>query len=655
MNLRDSFFLLGAGASRDAGVPTAVEFVGRIRNHLTGLPSPTREAVLEEFDRVVEILAKSLGTRPGLEPFFEAIDDCLDAHYLNVRCSNGLLATRALERIHYETKRVIQEQCDVREQGRVRYLDALLPRLKALAPFPIVSLNYDNVIEAACNRNGLSFGETVLGERTSDRDIDLIKVHGSVTWLPQKNGSGLERSNQYGSAIMRQFGELRSAVLETPLIYPSRRKMPMHEPFMQNALRLQSLLRERKICLAIGYSFPDLHVRSWLARTIEENPHFLLYIVGPIENNPAIANLSTNMPTIPWTQRLRVVNMRFADAIHAGFEDCLAKAERFGPDSLRTSCDTAREFKRRSIYHGRASGVGASPDGRTLYVSDPVEKRLLKIDLDTGSVSVVATRLKDPRGIAVAADGRVFVVQNRLLRTTFLPTTGLGSVLEISPSRRRRSLTRFRLRDLLPLTKLLKRGTRWSELRGSLRWTLSWPTDVAWRAQDDAVFVTEARALVRVGHNSEPKRVCEPELAFNLHGLDVAPDGSLVGVEQGIGQVFSWGRVERFEFTEVGVRASRSNAAEGLARLMALCFVPSRRQIVVSQTLSWPIGALLTFDYPSMDNVRILRGLDFPQKVEYIPHRELLAVSTLDGIELISTAELDRAIPLNSRLPGLGR
>ena len=560
MDLRDSFLLLGAGASHDAGVPTAVEFVGRIRGHLNGLGSPTREVILREFDRVVDTLTRSHGIEPGLEPFFEAIDDCLDAHYLKSNPPNGLVASRALERIHYETKRVIQEECDVRDQGRVRYLDPLLPRLKTFAPFPIVSFNYDSVIEIACNRNKLSFGEAVLGERTCDRDVDLVKVHGSVTWLPRKGGPGLERSNQYGNAIMRQFGELRSAVLETPMIYPSRRKMPIHQPFMQNALRLQALLREKKSCVAVGYSFPDLHVRSWLTKAIEENPDFLLYIVGPAENNPALANLFTNMPTIPWSRRLRIVDMKFGEAIQAGFESCLAAAKQFGPESLRTREDTADRSGRKSIYRGQTSGLGASPDGRALYVSDAGGNRLLRIDLETDSISVVAAGLKDPRGIAVAADGRVFVVQNRLLRTALLPTTGAGSVLEISPSHRRRSLTRFRLRDLLALTKLLKKGTRWSELRESFRSVLSWPTDVAWRAQDDTVFVTEARALVCVGHDSEPRRICEPELAFNLHGLDVAPDGALVGVEQGIGQMFSWGRVERFEFTDTGVQISRTRS-----------------------------------------------------------------------------------------------
>ncbi len=646
MDLNDGFLLLGAGASRDAGVPTAAEFVGRIRDHLNKLASPTRDAILEEFDRVVALLTRPGGAEPGLEPFFEAIDDCLDAHYSNAESPNGLLASRALERIHYETKRVIQEQCDVRDQKRVRYLDALLPRLKAFAPFPIVSFNYDNVVETACNRNRMSFGETVLGERVSNRDIDLIKVHGSITWLPRKDGHGLERSNQYGNAIVRQFGELRSAVLETPMIYPSRRKMPIHEPFMQNALRLQNVLREKNNCLAVGYSFPDLHVRSWLTKAIEENPDFLLYIVGPAENNPAFANLFTNMPTVAWRQRMRIVDMKFGEAIKAGFESCLAVAKHFGPDVLRTSGSTVRRLNRRLIYRGRSSGMGASPDGGALYISDAANKELLKIDLETDAISVVATRLKDPRGVAVARDGRVFVVQNRLLRTPLLPTTGAGSVLEISPSHRRRSLTRFQFRDLLALAKLLRKGTRWSELRGSFRSALSWPTDVAWRARDDTVFVTEARALTRVEPNSEPERICEPELAFNLHGLDVAPDGALVGVEQGIGQMFCWGRVERFEFTEAGIRISRSVAAEGLTRLMALCFVPSRRQIVVAQTLTWPLGALLTFDYPFLDNARILRGFDFPQKVEYIPYRDLLAVNTPEGVELIPVAELDHAIPL---------
>jgi len=42
--------------------------------------------------------------------------------------------------------------------------------------------------------------------------------------------------------------------------------------------------------------------------------------------------------------------------------------------------------------------------------------------------------------------------------------------------------------------------------------------------------------------------------------------------ERGIGQAFSWGPVERFELVGTNMRVSRSSKAEGLTRLMALCY-----------------------------------------------------------------------------------
>jgi hypothetical protein len=117
-----------------------------------------------------------------------------------------------------------------------------------------------------------------------------------------------------------------------------------------------------------------------------------------------------------------------------------------------------------------------------------------------------------------------------------------------------------------------------------------------------------------------------------------------VGVEQGVGQAFSWGRVLRFELTPDGVLYAISSAAKGRSRLMAICYVPPLNKVIVTQTLTWPHGGLLVLDYPALDNPKFLAGFDFPQKVEYVPKRDLLAVSTLYGVELIPLTELDRGV-----------
>jgi hypothetical protein len=649
MELDEGFLLLGAGASRDGGVPTAQEFVGEIRKHLSKLPSQHREVLLAEFDLVVAKLTETLKEPPGLEPFFEALDDTLDAHYLGrEQSTSGIRASRAIERIHYETKRVIQEQCDVRDPERASYLDPLMDVLRWRKGFSIASLNYDSLIELGCARSGLHFFEPEIEGNRGKGNIRLIKVHGSVTWLPTPGAKAIARSANYASSIMRQFSELRSAVLETPLIYPSRRKMPIHAPFMRNSLELQHLLATRKFCIAVGYSFPDLHIRSLLETAIKNNPQFLLYVVGPVSGNPVFRNLVCSMPNLPWTKCLRIVGMTFREFLRAGLMNCLDEAGAFGPQ-FRVSPDIGLVGGPMiRVLERSVSGMGASSDGSVLYVSDPSSASIVRIDIASKTKAVFAKRLKNPRGLAVATNGDVFVVQNRLLRWPRIPTIGAGTVLKISVDGKRQTLTRLSCREQLGLVRLLLRGTPWAELRDKFNAILSWPTDVAVRASDNRVFTTEARALVEVGETRKPVRVSVPPCAFNLHGVDACDDGGLVGVEQGVGQTFSWGRVERFDLGNPTNQISRSAALEGHMYLMAICYVPDRQEVVVSQTLSWPLGALLVLDYPGLNNVRVLRGFDFPQKLEFIRNRNLLAISSPGGIGLLPTGELDKAILLDT-------
>jgi hypothetical protein len=111
--LAHSFMLFGAGASADAGVPLAKKFVGRIEEHLQSLRSPTKEAALQEFAAIRAFVENRLGAEPGLEPIFECVDDALESRFERVPATYP--PSRAVERIHYEIKRVIQTECVVRD------------------------------------------------------------------------------------------------------------------------------------------------------------------------------------------------------------------------------------------------------------------------------------------------------------------------------------------------------------------------------------------------------------------------------------------------------------------------------------------------------------------------------------------------------------
>lgn len=646
--LAHSFLVLGAGASADAGVPMANEFVARIERHLAALPPPTNRAAVAELDRIRTHFERRLGKNPGLEALYECMDDALDERF--DIAAPAYAPSRALERLHYETKRVIQTECAVDDAARVAYLAPLFERLRRYGPYPIVSLNYDNVVELRSASSGLRLAETVVGERATACDIELIKLHGSVTWMPRA-GAGMERVHDHSMDVVRRLGEIRSPILETPMIYPSRRKMPMYEPFMRNALRFQQLLADPRyrLCIVVGYSFPDAHVRSWLAQALKARPDLHVCLVGPNPEAEALDNLTKNLPSIPWTDRLTLVQATFAHAIGTdprGFEQSLAAAVAFGPrlDAYGRSATGAARTPS-YCYAGRTAGLGASADGDSLFLSEP-RRRILKIDLRTNRQTTFTTRIRDPRGITVAPDGTVLVVDNAALRLARFTPRGVGSVVAVEPNgRSRRVLNAPKLFEVFTAVRRLRAGARGDALWSDMRSLLRWPTDVA-TLPDGSIFATEARALVQIHRKAPPLRVAEPAFIFNLHGLDVAAADALVGVEEGVAQDGAWGRVETFHLEPHGVTCTPSAALEGLPRLMGICFVPPLQVVVVTQSRTWPHGRLIVVDYPSLANARFVSGFDLPGKIAFVPVRNVLAVGTYQGVELVDLSELMAAEPL---------
>lgn len=586
----------------------------------------------------------------NLESFYEAIDDALEVHFARVAGATPpnviqrLMPSRALERLHYEIKRVIQIHCAVTDRDKTGYVQRLLPRLARFAPYPVSSFNYDSVVETACAATGLTFGERVLGEDVTRKDIELVKVHGSVTWLAGRDG-GLHRAPTFTGSAISALGEVRSAVLETPMIYPSRRKMPLQGPFMANALRLRELFASRRTCIAIGYSFPDAHVRTWLYDALQQNPEMTLYLIDKFPGR-ALRNLVTNLPTIDWSRRLQVIEKGFQQAIDDGFEANFG-ARPFGPDFARHFETKTWSGSRIVCFSRPASGVAASPDGSDLFVSSA--DSVHRIDLTGASPAepvLHAGKMRDPRGLAVSKAGEVYVVENRLLTWKRTPR-GAGRVLRLSANGEKRVyLSRPSLREARDLLLAIRGGVRSTDLWSKLPSILRWPTDVTVTA-DGTVFATEARALVKLpAEGGEPDRCYEGELLFNLNGVAAADDGALVAVEQGIGQAASWGRAHRFLVDGDRVTSQLAPSVDGMPRLMGVCFVPGLRKVVLARCLSWPLGGLIVLDYPTLDKAGVLTGFNLPSALAHVPGRGELAVQTADGVCLIPVQALNEAEPI---------
>lgn len=102
-----------------------------------------------------------------------------------------------------------------------------------------------------------------------DYKIKLFKLHGSI--------------DQYieNGRIIKCWREPRGT--ENGMIYPMRAKKVYKDPFFELFTRLKDCLinKETEICIVIGYSFGDEHIRNIFFDAVKRNPEIRIFMISP--------------------------------------------------------------------------------------------------------------------------------------------------------------------------------------------------------------------------------------------------------------------------------------------------------------------------------------------------------------------------------------
>jgi len=652
-------FLIGAGASKDSGVPLALEFSDAVREHLTSLPHNDAQPLIEALERVLATLPDG---KKDLESLYQAIDDTLDGYFSDARVLPpfpGIVPDRALERLHYEIKKCIQQRCFISDATRVAHLQGLLPFISRRCPLCIASLNYDNAVELWARGSGLSLHDPMVdvARAAQQPDILLLKLHGSLTWYVDRSGK-LARFEPFSLGSVRKIKALRTATLETPLIYPSRRKLPIQAPFLGNAVRFQQALDSSRHLVAVGCRFVDEHVRTWVIDAMRTNPRLDFTVLSP-DADKVIGTFLMGALTSPLVDRCYATegDGKFKNTLNAGLVKALE--HRVPARLVLASEDKLRGVIRLRIDRmpvlpesiaapvalpvaGPVHGLTASPDGRGLFLAAGGDRRNIEFhDLMTGETSTLLKKAGEVRGLAVAPNGNgLYFVDNALFRFTAFPTSGLGRVRYLDfASNRTRNVTRPQLQSLRRTLRLAQREGWKASLRPALTNVLSWPTEIVADSAGNGLFVTEARALSRVALESgSVHAVASPPLCFNLHALAQIDPDRLVAVEQGVGQAHGWGRV--LELTRSGEAWNFDVRVSGFSRLFGAAYYPRRHLVLLAQNLTWPFGRLLAFHYPSFLLAGALAGLDFPERIATHPSWDFVIISSRSGLARLDESAL---------------
>ena len=254
---RHVMFLLGAGASCAAGLPTLNELKAAVENKLVGDDkmnyqrlgaSRNIEEILSRLRLVAEVLT---GTHDSLDGFTSDTAQELD------------------KKICSAISTVIQGAA-VKLEAHLRFAQ-WCARAVYTRPLEVFTINYDNVIEQGFEQIGVPYFDGFAGayaglfradlvDSTDGRDditpppawVRVWKLHGSISW------SRIKKSG--GAAIVRT-----AAPGDSLAVYPSTQKYEESRrlPFVVLGDRLRRAFAvPETTCVVSGYSFGDQHIND---------------------------------------------------------------------------------------------------------------------------------------------------------------------------------------------------------------------------------------------------------------------------------------------------------------------------------------------------------------------------------------------------------
>ncbi len=510
-SMRNACFLLGAGASVDAGLPTMV----RLReDFLNACRDPLLSARLDEFRTLAD------ETQP------QQIEGLLGFLNDTTRNSDSPRDRRDAAILAFEIKKHILRYVS-RRPTTVNYLDGIQSFLQP-APLDIFTMNYDVVIETWCQQRGLSFtdGFNPQGEwdqselTTAECSVRLWKLHGSITW--QQENDQISRTGRLGTLREElRTSELRSRTFDASIIYPAAQKTATG---ILNWLQTSFATRLATVdfLITIGYSFGDEHISTKIARALDQNTALHVIIVAPTPDIPA-ANLQRSSHP-DHHHRIHSQQGTGKSILQPGtLQQIIA--------TIPTTTSTRRiwtppPYNNPSATPARASAP-PTPVG-TIILSQPVtsiahaQNTLLYLAREGKTWTLyqlpwpapnipqpraIANGFHDPRGIAITRDG-AYVVDATILGRYM----GAGGIWHINLTTGEKTMVvgRPRAGKLLPFI-------RHREHDAATLGMLRWPTSIT--AYEDDLLVTESRRVTKIDTTTRTITPITERYFLNLNGI----------------------------------------------------------------------------------------------------------------------------------------
>ncbi len=252
----------------DAGMPSVVQLTTGLRERLPGLKD-INGSTRAEFPALFDAIADHDGeVTKNYERFFEWLalmrQGQSDPFYKLVRFDLEQHLVTAAGELAWSIKGPIWEILRARHQGanyQPAYLAKLGDFLSARGRLKVFTLNYDLCVEDACSAQEIDVTTgfrpgggrwTPSRFRAHTRGINLYKLHGSLNWT-----LGGDLSNP---RLVENYPAQWES--EPELLLGPGSKLQHDEPFVTLYSAFHNALRRAKVCVAVGYSFRDGHIKE---------------------------------------------------------------------------------------------------------------------------------------------------------------------------------------------------------------------------------------------------------------------------------------------------------------------------------------------------------------------------------------------------------
>lgn len=313
--------LLGAGASKNAGLPLAAELTTHLQEEL----------IVRGDRRLTEALGLILGGlafRSGVKGLSTTTTHDIEAvlrvaQQLSNRNDQPLAAFvgswhPALEQLApngdgvvfesligaaYEVLRDRLQTPD--KPTKFKYLADVWDITRALdsdEPPPVFTLNYDLLLEQALEHKGKPFTTGFADGLWSNAEFDaparlkLYKLHGSLGWVRDPLTSLLYDREK---ALHREDVSFESPDTLDELIFGTDNKLKALNPHLWMFNAFDAAVSESEFIVTIGYGFGDEHVNQIVSQGLARDESKKLLVVGPglsLERLEAAPGMAT-MPT----------------------------------------------------------------------------------------------------------------------------------------------------------------------------------------------------------------------------------------------------------------------------------------------------------------------------------------------------------------------